>query len=62
MRELAEDRARIQELAGTPPPIKTVRDNADELLEIYTALAAGTYRAPTIEEQTLTRGGCVKRR
>lgn len=59
LREISGDRGRMRTLAGDPPPIKPVRENAVELVGIYHRLRSGTWVAPTIEEQTETRGGCV---
>jgi glycosyltransferase involved in cell wall biosynthesis len=60
MMELAADRSRASALAGNPPPIKPVAANADELIGIYERIRAGDYTAPSLEEQTTTRGGCVQ--
>lgn len=57
--DLAASPDRLKGLAGDPPPIKSVRANARELVEIYRQLAAKNYVAPTLEEQTKTRGGCL---
>lgn len=60
MKELASDRSLVEGLAGSPPPIKSVSYNAEELIGIYKGILAGTYTAPSIDEQTRTRGGCVQ--
>ncbi len=60
MKSLAAAPSTVQELAGNPPPIKSVRDNAEELVDVYRDLLAGRYSAPTIEQQTQTRGGCIQ--
>ncbi len=59
MKELAADRSLVAGLAGNPPPIKSVSRNAEELIGVYQHILAGTYAAPTLDEQTRTRGGCV---
>jgi len=60
MLELAEDRSRVIALAGNPPPIKPVAANAEELVGTYQRILADSYTAPSLEEQTATRGGCVQ--
>jgi hypothetical protein len=60
IKELAADRSTINELAGNPPPIKSVSRNAEELLGVYREVISGTYRAPSVDEQTRTRGGCLE--
>lgn len=57
--ELAAHPERLAELAGNPPPIKPVTRNAEELVGVYRSLIDGDYQAPSIEEQTRTRGGAL---
>jgi len=59
MKELASDRSLVEGLAGNPPPIKSVARNAEELISVYQHLLGDSYVAPTLDEQTRTRGGCV---
>jgi glycosyltransferase involved in cell wall biosynthesis len=55
----ARDRDSAIPPGGAPPPVKAVRANAAELAAIYTRLRQGTFDAPTLEEQTRTRGGIL---
>ncbi|HYC78600.1 MAG TPA: glycosyltransferase [Planctomycetota bacterium] len=48
MTRLANDRSLVPKLAGNPPRIKPVRENADELLDVYDRLLSGTWRTPSI--------------
>ncbi|MSR75705.1 MAG: glycosyltransferase [Planctomycetes bacterium] len=59
MRELATDRSKLAALVGTQPPIKAVRDNAEELVGIYKAILHKRYAAPSLELQHSSRGGCL---
>lgn len=60
LRELAEDRSKVQSLAGDPPTIKSVSANAEELVGVYRGLLEGTYRPPSLDQQTRTRGGILE--
>jgi len=61
LEDIAARPEKLKELAGNRPPIKQVGANAEELIGIYRALRAGTFRAPDITEQTATRGGALRR-
>lgn len=60
LKELAADPSRLAELAGNPPPIKSVAANADELVRTYRELIAQDYTPPSLDEQTRTRGGVLE--
>lgn len=60
IKEIAAQPDLIHELAGNPPPIKSVSRNAEELIGIYRELLDGTYSAPSLDEQTESRGGCLE--
>ncbi len=47
MLRIANDRSLVPTLAGNPPRIKPVADNAEELVAIYKRLLDGTWRTPT---------------
>ncbi len=59
MRELASDRSKAAAMVGSKPPIKPVRDNAEELVGIYKAILNRSYEAPALDVQKRTRGGCL---
>ena len=59
LEELVSDRSLVAALAGDPPLIKSVADNATELLGVYERILQGTWRSPSIEQQTHTRGGIL---
>ena len=60
IKEIAAAPDLIHQLAGNPPPIKSVSRNAEELIGVYHALIEGRYSAPSIEQQTRDRGGCIE--
>lgn len=50
MTRLANDRSLVPQLAGSPPRIKPVAENADELLDVYGRLLDGSWRTPPIPD------------
>ena len=60
IKEIAANPALLSDLAGNPPPIKSVSRNAEELIGIYRALIEGSYEAPSLAEQSENRGGCLE--